>query len=130
MLPGDQNEDRNGGISPVERVGLWLSTRKAPERHLKVLLRAASKFSEGETSLSVVMDWAFALEFDYVLIPVGFDSFKEWMIELRIARRRAAGEYVPGVLCDWWVSQMIPSHDKNTPYQACLEQAAELKRKP
>lgn len=130
MLPGDQNEPENGGFPPVMRVARWLSTRKTPERLLRVLHRAASKFADGETCLSAVMDYAFARETDHVLIPVGFDSFKEWMLELRIAKRAGKGVYVPGPLSAWWVREMLPSKDKLSAYQACLKQAAQVGRKP
>lgn len=87
-------------------------------RYLHVLHRAASKIANGETCLSNVMDYAFAIETDHVLSTVGFDSFVEWLTELRIARRQERRIYVPGTLCNWWVSQMS---DKGSAYHACLE---------
>lgn len=127
LLPGSKNVPATDEIQPIMRVARWLSTRKVPERHLKILYRAASKFAEGETSMTVVMDYAFAYEYDYVMVPVGFDSFKEWMIELRIARRLSKGTYVPGTLCGWWISEMSRSKDRKSAYIACLEQAEEMR---
>lgn len=124
MLPGANNEPENDEMPPETRVARWLSKRKTPVRYLKVLRRAATKVAEGETSISEIMDHAFARETDYMLTPVGFDSFKEWMIELRIAKRVATGVYGPGSLCGWWIDQMVPSNEKGSPYRACMEQAA------
>jgi hypothetical protein len=129
LLPGTENTTESCGVPPVERVARWLSTRRVPERHLKVLHRAATKFSEGETSISVVMDHAFAYEFDYVLMSVGFDSFKEWMIELRIASCLSKGIYVPGQLCQWWVEEMVFNKAKSSAYHACLKQLEQLRSK-
>ena len=128
MLPGVPDKQETGTIPPETRAARWLSTRKVPERHLRVLHRAAAKIAEGETSLSNIMDHAFAREIDYVLTPVGFDSFKEWLIELRIARRLAKGVYGPGLLLRWWLDQMAPSKDKGSTYQACLAAAWEMRR--
>ncbi|MEQ1515982.1 MAG: hypothetical protein ABL931_05785 [Usitatibacteraceae bacterium] len=127
LLSGIHEGPKIEEIQPITRVARWLSTRKVPERHLKVLHRAAIKFAEGESSMSVVMDHAFAFEFDHVLVPVGFDSFKEWMFELRIAQRLSPGVYGKGAHCDWWVDQMAFSKAKTSSYHACLEQAAELR---
>jgi hypothetical protein len=127
MLPHSDNEREINDIPTIMRVGRWLSTRRTPARHLDVLHRAAVKVAQGDTSISSVMDHAFAQEIDYVLSPVGCDSFKEWLIELRIAQREAKGRYVPGLLCNWWVDQMILSKDKRSAYQACLKQSEEIR---
>lgn len=127
MLPKELASEVTDVLPPVSRVARWLSTRRTPVRYLRVLHRAAAKIADGETSLSAVSAHAFARETDYVLTPVGYDSFKEWLIELRIATRKTAGVYVPGPLCAWWVTAMIPNNDNSSPYQACMEQAAELR---
>lgn len=124
MLPGAHDNAEFDGVPPITRVARWLSTRRTPERYLRVLYRAATRIADGVTSLSAVSDYAFARETDYVLSPVGLDSFKEWLIELRIARRASKGIYAPGALCEWWVCEMRSSKDKSSPYQACMEQAA------
>ena len=129
MLAGTPVDEETDGIAPELRVARWLSTRKAPERYLRVLYRAVDKIAEGETSLSNVMDHAFAREIDHVLTPVGFDSFKEWVVELRIARRLAKGVYGPGSLSRWWLDQMGASEDKRSTYQACLTAAWEMRRR-
>jgi hypothetical protein len=118
-----------GGISPETRVARWLSTRRTPERLLRVLYRAAERIADGETSLSNVSDYAFAQETDHVLIPVGSDSFKEWLVELRIAKRVSTGIYKPGSLCGWWLAQMSPASGKGSAYEASLAAATQLRGK-
>lgn len=126
MLWCDVDQEQTDEMSPVERVGRWLSTRRTPVRYLTVLRQAASKIWSGETSMSVVMDHAFAGETDYVLVPVGQTSFTEWMVELRIAKKIAKGVYAPGNLCSWWVHDM----DRKSPaYRASLEAAADARFK-
>lgn len=121
MLWPDADVAAISEISPVQRVGRWLSTRRTPVRYLTVLRQAAMKIWSGETRMSVVMNHAFAGETDYVLVPVGLTSFTEWMIELRIAQRIAKGIYAPGDLCGWWVHDM--KRDSSA-YRASLEAAA------
>lgn len=123
LLPGAQTDGMSGEIPPTARVGRWLSRRRTPARYLSVLRAAAVGVLAGMTSLSDLRDHAFANETDHVLYAPGLDSFKEWLIELRIARRQTKGIYVPGYLCEWWVEEMIPTKAKGTPYQACLEAA-------
>ena len=129
LLPGHSDLTENDGIEPETRVAVWLSRRRTSERLLRVLLRAADRFYNGVTCLSEVMDYAFARETDYVLYPVGFDSFKEWMIELRIAKSAGTGTYVPGELCRWWVEQMMLSKEKSSAYQRSLEQSQQIRLK-
>ena len=129
MLPPLSVVPENGGIPPETRVARWLSTRRTPVRLLRVLYRAAERIADGETSLSNVSDYAFAREIDHVLIPVGSDSFKEWLIELRIAKRVSTGIYMPGSLCEWWLAEMSATSEKGSAYQASLAAAMQLRGK-
>lgn len=128
LLPGSRVMAENDVVPPQARVAQWLSMRKVPERHLVVLYRAASCVWGGETSLSKVMDHAFTGETDFVLLPVGYDSFKEWMIQLRIAMPEPQGKCRPGSLCRCWVEEMMPSSCRDTSYAACLQLRASMKR--
>jgi len=119
----------NSEISPDTRVARWLSTRRTPERLLRVLYRAVERIANGETSLSNVSEYAFAQETDHVVIPVGADSFKEWLIELRIAKRITKGIYVPGSLCAWWLAEMSQTSGKDGAYRASLAAAMQLRGK-
>lgn len=127
MLPGAQEELENGGYSTEMRVARWLSTRKQPVRLLRVLHRAANKVAEGESSLSAIMDHAYAKETDHVLFPVLFDSFKEWLVELRIVRSEAKGVYRPGSLCRWWVAEMASSSTISPACRRCLKLSEQLR---
>jgi hypothetical protein len=118
----DQISPENGGIPPETRVANWLSTRRHPERLLYVLRRAAICIDAGQTSMSRIMDYAYAKETDLVIYPVGQTSFTEWMLELRIGKRSSKGAYTSGPLCRWWVKEMVPSREKSSPYAACLKQ--------
>lgn len=71
-------------ISPEYQIALWLVRRKTPDRMLRVIARAVNFIGEEPRRLTEVMDYAFQLETDHVLIPVGYQTFKEWMIELRV----------------------------------------------
>ena len=117
----------NCEISPEERVSRWLSTRKYPERLLPVLYKAAVAIWEGESSLYGVMERAYAKETDRVVHTVGYDSFCEWLVELRIAVRTGRGVYRRGALCQWWIQGMGPGKRTNGPYIACLTQALAIK---
>ena len=106
LLSNSQNQPLIDAISPETRVSRWLSTRRFPNRLLYVLRRAAIKVSDGCTKLQPIMDFAYADELDMLLTPVGYDSFREWLLELRIARHEAGGNYSPGSLCEWWVTDV------------------------
>ena len=117
----------NCEISPETRVARWLSTRKFPERLLPVLYKAATAIWEGETSLYGAMGRAYARETDRVVQTVGYNSFSEWLVELRIAVRIDRGVYRRGALCQWWVDEMGPGKRTQAPYTACLMQALAIK---
>ena len=131
MLPGDpgtyDTPAENLQLSPEQRVARWLSTRKNPERLLPVLHRAAVAVWEGETSTTKIMDRAYANETDRVIHTVRYDSFREWLLELRIAFWAGKAGHRPGSLCQWWVEEMKPTKRNDTPYAACLTQLQELK---
>ena len=94
---------------------------------MPLLHKAAVAIWEGETSLTPVMERAYAKEIDRVVHTVGYDSFREWLLELRIAFRTSRAVYRPGSLCGWWVKEMVPTRRTDTSYAACLSQALELK---
>ena len=131
LLPGSPTTDNaaaeNLEISPEQRVARWLSTRKNPERLLPLLHRAAVAVWDGEISSSRIMDQAYAKEVDRVVHGVGYDSFREWLIELRIALWVRKSGYRPGSLCRWWVEDMKPTNRNDTSYTACLTKLQELK---
>ena len=129
VLSGSKKETETDGILPEMRVANWLSVRRTPERLLKVLHRAACSVWSGETSLLDVSEYAFAYETDRVVIPVGYDSFKEWLIQLRIARHEPGGVYRPGSLCHWWLHEMEPTARKDTSYAACLRLLVSMKKR-
>ena len=81
----------------------------------------------GETSNTKIMDLAYANEIDRVVHTVGYDSFREWLLELRIALWVGKAGYRPGSLCQWWVEEMKPTKRNDTSYTACLTKLQELK---
>lgn len=123
LLEGNQCKGSNSSeiceISPEQRVADWLATRKVPERLLIILYRAANCVWSGETSISRVMEHSYANETDLVAALVGYDSFKEWLLQLRIAHAQSKGIYRPGSLCGWWVENMKSTD--HTSYAACME---------
>ena len=90
-------------------------------RLLRVLHRAASNIWNGATLLLDVQEYAYATETDRVMSPPSYDSFREWMIQLRIAEFRYGGSISPGILCRWWVEQMEPTDRVDTSYAAEVE---------
>ena len=131
LLPGNpatyNAATENLEILPEQRVARWLSTRKNPERLLPVLHRAAVAVWDGEISSTKIMDQAYANEVDRVVHTVGYDSFREWLLELRIASWMGKAGHRPGSLCQWWVEEMKPTKRNDTSYTACLTQLLELK---
>lgn len=131
LLPGKPatsgGATKNLEILPEQRVARWLSTRKNPERLLPVLHRAAVAVWAGETSSTKIMDRAYANETDRVVHTVGYDSFREWLLELRIAVWIAKVGYRPGLQCRWWLEEMKPTKLNDTPYTVCLAQALAIK---
>ncbi len=131
LLPGApemyHTAAKNLEISPEQRVSRWLSTRRNPERLLYVLHRAAVAVWAGETSTTKIMDRAYANETDRVVHTVGYDSFREWLIELRIAFWVSKAGYRPGLLCQWWVEEMKPTKLNDTSYTACLTQLQQMR---
>ena len=131
LLPGDPEmygkASENCEILPEERVARWLSKRRFPERLLPVLRRAALAVWAGETSTTKIMDRAYANETDRVVHTVGYDSFREWLLELRIACWAGKAGHRPGSLCQWWVEEMKPTKRNDTSYAACLRRLRELK---
>ena len=131
VLPGDHGASlytaENCEISPELRVANWLSTRRHPERLLKIIHRAACCIWSGETCLRNVMDYAYAREIDHLMCMVGDDSFKEWMIQLRIAVWEGKGVYRPGNLCRWWVENMKPTTAKDSSYAGCMRLLVSMK---
>jgi hypothetical protein len=121
LLAGSDSEPENGGMSPEMRIDRWLSQRRYHERHLGILHHAAVAVWGGETSLSRIRDRAFRYQFDNVMRLPSLDAIKEWMIQLRIARREREGVYLPGSLCNWWVHDMNPEAGKGSAYAACLK---------
>lgn len=110
LLPGDHENqadgEKSGEETPyVEIVARWLSRRKYPERLLRVLRRAVNCMSVGETRLTRIMDFAYEEETDLVIHPVGYDSFRQWLIELRLGKPEGAGHWVawkPGMCAIIW----------------------------
>ena len=101
MLPGASStqhatEQNTQKIAPEHTIAVWLARRKTPERMMRVLASAANCIGEEPQRLGYVMDKAFGKETDHVLIPVGYDQFKQWMIELRIGKPVREGGKV------WW----------------------------
>ena len=131
LLPGDpamcDAAAENLKISPERRATRWLSTRRNPERLLYVLHRAAVAVWAGETSSAKIMDRAYANETDRVIHTVGYDSFREWLLELRIAVWVGEAGYRPGSLCQWWVKEMKPTKRNDTSYTACLTQLQQMR---
>lgn len=113
--------------APEKMIALWLSTRKSPERLLEIVYEAATAVSGGCTNLSQIMEHAYANEVDRVVHLVGYDSFREWLIELRVAKRDGKAVYVPGDFCSWWVENMEPTRRKDTAYAACLQMLMSMK---
>jgi hypothetical protein len=68
----------------IARIAGWLSTRKNPERLLLLVRRAVNFIGAGSYSLSELMDMVYAPETDLVVRTVGYDSFREWLIQLRV----------------------------------------------
>lgn len=129
LLPGTGNDDDIGSIPPELRVAQWLSKRRNPDRYLQVAYQAACSIGWGETRLSAAMDWAFRNETDRVLPIYCYDTFKEWMLQLRIGKCQAGGIVRPGQLCSWWMDNMEPTKRTDTAYAACLQLRQALKGK-
>lgn len=122
LLPDDSNEPETDGIPPETRVVGWLSQRRHPTKYLKVIHNAAKAVAAGETSLSLILDRAYVGESSVFYCWVGLDSFREWLLQLRVARRQKKAVYRPGSLCQWWIDEMHPGGGKSSAYAACLKQ--------
>ena len=128
LLPDDENEPEIDGIQPETRVVKWLSQRRYPAVHLSVMHHAARAVGAGETSLSLILDRAYVGQDEVLYTWVGCDSFREWLLQLRIARREVKGVYRPGSLCQWWIDEVAPTREKNSAYAACLKQLEQGRR--
>lgn len=129
VLPGIQEETDIATVSAELRVAEWLSMRRSPEALLQIVRRAASAIWTGVDSLLDVQEYAYAEVIGRTPAPTGYDSFKEWMIQLRIAEFRHGGAFHPGNLCHWWVDQMAPSKSPDSAYSLCLTELELLKTK-
>jgi hypothetical protein len=115
-------------FSPETAVVDFLAQRRFPEAYLKILYRAAQERWDGETSIHRTMASALPVHpRAYLLVPQ-YDSFREWLILMRIAKPDGPGVYRPGIMCKWWVEQMTPSKVKGASYRQCLEMLTERKR--
>ena len=128
VLPGTENEPEIDVIPPKIRIVNWLSVRRLPERHLHVLYMAATCVWTGETSLTRICDYAYSKQIELRIRQVGYDSFREWMLQLRIAAPETSGVYRPGSLCQWWIENMDPA-DKHGGYRACLRLLDEVRER-
>ena len=106
----------------------FLAQRRFPEAHLRILHRAAQVLWEGEKSLHSVMSACLPTHPRAYLHLPQYDSFREWLILLRIVQPDGPGIYRPGTLCQWWVENMAPSKIKGSGYRRCLEMLTERKR--
>jgi len=121
LLPEAEKEAETSAIPPEMRIAGWLAKRRQPERLLRIMHLSAKAILEGETMLSIIMDRGYQFEDDGIMRWVGYDSFKEWLLQTRVAGREAKGIYRPGPLCRWWADEMTPSRDRNSAYAACLK---------
>lgn len=129
VLPGSLEEADIATISAELRVVEWLSMRRNPEALLQIVHRAAFAIWTGIRSLLDVQEYAYADVIGRAMPPRTYDSFKEWMIQLRIAEFRHGGGFRPGILCHWWVEQMAPSKSPDSAYSHCLTELELLKTK-
>ena len=121
-------EPEIGEFARETRVVDFLAQRRFPEAHLTILHRAAQAVWEGETSLHQVMAACLpAHPRAYLHLPQ-YDSFREWLILMRIAQPDGPGINRPGALCQWWVEHMAPSKVKGSGYRRCLKMLTERKR--
>lgn len=120
LLPDMPNCGKIAGLEPESIVRQWLSKRRNSERLLHVVYRAASSIRAGETRLLDVMEYAYAEQTDRILRVVGYDSFKEWMVQLRIGNFDHSGRVKPGPLCEWWIENLGPETRNSSTYAACL----------
>jgi hypothetical protein len=116
------------GVPPETLVVDFLAQRRFPEAHLKMMHRAAQVVQDGETKIDNIMSATFPAHPRACLHLPGYDSFREWLFLLRIAKPDAPGVYRPGILCEWWVKEMQPSKVKGSGYRSCLELLTEHKR--
>jgi hypothetical protein len=117
-------------ISPETMVVDFLAQRRFPEAHLKILHRAAQEVWDGETSIHRVMAAALPVHPRAYLHLPQYDSFREWLILMRIAKPDGPGVYRPGILCQWWVQNMMPSKVKGARYRQCLEGSVKANAPP
>jgi hypothetical protein len=115
-------------IPPETMVVDWLAQRRIPEAHLGMMHRSAELIWGGETSLDRIMVATLQTHPRAWKFQPGYDSYREWLFLLRIARPDGPGVYRPGILCEWWVTEMKPSKLKGSSYRSCLEQLTERKR--
>jgi hypothetical protein len=130
VLPGCSKEAEFTAERAELLVANWLTMRRRPEALLRVMHRAASNIWDGATKLLDIGEYAYATETDRIFFPPSYDSFREWMIQLRIAEFRHGGSFSPGILCRWWVEQMEPTNRDDTSYAACMTALMSLKAKP
>lgn len=74
--------------------------------------------------MSRVMEYAYGGEIDRVVHPVGYDSFKEWLIELRVGVAKKDGRktvWMPGPL----TGRLVNTQDNL--YEASLTELVQLK---
>jgi hypothetical protein len=76
----------------VKLIARWLRRRKRfspASRLLEVIKRAAQALDEGITNISEIHDRAFDKETDRAVRIVGWAVFRQWLIELRMARPKS-----------------------------------------
>jgi hypothetical protein len=120
LLSRSREEPENGEIPPEQRVARWLSRRRNSKHLLEVIYEAAVCIANGETRLLDVRDYAYRQQIDRMVQFVGYDSFKEWLTQLRVGTFKGDGRVQPGALCPWWVDNMNPADPNEAAYAACM----------
>ena len=126
-LRGNDESPSFTAISPELWAANWLAVRRNPEALLEVVQRAATAIGTGFDRLLDVQEYAYAETRGRTLSPPSYDTFKEWMIQLRIAEFRYGGAFCRGSLCHWWVNQMVPSKQPGSSYLDCLAALSSLR---
>lgn len=126
-LRGSEETPEFTTISPELWVAKWLAVRRNPEALLEVVQRAAAAILNGSNSLLDVKEYAYAETRGRTLPATSYDTFKEWMIQLRIAEFRHGGAFCPGSLCNWWVDRMVPLKSQGSSYSDCLAALSTLR---
>jgi hypothetical protein len=114
LLTNAQNQGQNLSlkIEPVQLIAQWLSRRHEQTRLLDVLERAAIALESGETNLAEITDQAYAEQTDRTLIAVRPQTFRAWLIQLRIAQEKCGGGIEPGPWIDAWVDGTLKARTK------------------